>query len=253
LIICFKDVNAGVVGRGESTRVAIGAAGLELSIRDSWMSVKHARFERKMAGWTLYDDDSKNGCWVNGDPVHSVLLRDKDVVEVGSTFLVFRERMSEQASTALGWNPPTRSISATACPELLDSLCELRQVAESSLPILILGETGTGKELTARAVHDFSGRKGPFCAVNCAAIPMALAEAELFGYKKGAFTGAVEDRIGLIRSADGGTLFLDEVGELDLPIQAKLLRALQEREVLPVGATRPIQRLSVTWNVEAAV
>src|SRR5690606_18762975 len=104
----------------------------------------------------------------------------------------------------------------------------------SDLPVLITGESGTGKELLAGAIHrsDPKRRGGPFIAVNCGAISPGLAESELFGYKKGAFTGAHRDRKGLVRSAHGGTLFLDEIGELSLTLQAKLLRLLQENRVL---------------------
>lgn len=117
--------------------------------------------------------------------------------------------------------------------------------AASDLPVLITGETGTGKELVARALHRASGRAdAAFVAVNCAAIPLELMESELFGHRKGAFSGATSDRIGLIREADGGTLFLDEIGDMPLPMQAKLLRFLQEGEVTPLGG-RGAQKVDV--------
>ena len=115
------------------------------------------------------------------------------------------------------------------------------KVARSMAPVLVNGESGTGKELVARAIHEVSVRTGqPFVAVNCSAIPEQLLEAEFFGYRKGAFTGAMEDREGFFQAANGGTLFLDEIGDLPMPMQSKLLRAIQERSVRPVGAVAEV-------------
>ncbi len=115
------------------------------------------------------------------------------------------------------------------------------KVARSMAPVLVSGESGTGKELVARAIHEVSVRAGqPFIAVNCSAIPEQLLEAEFFGYRKGAFTGAMEDREGFFQAANGGTLFLDEIGDMPLPMQSKLLRAIQERSVRPVGAVSEV-------------
>lgn len=114
------------------------------------------------------------------------------------------------------------------------------QVAETNLSLLIQGETGTGKEVMAQWIHNKSGRKGSFIAVNCSAIPENLLESILFGHKKGAFTGAIKDQRGKFELAHGGTLFLDEIGDLPEPLQAKLLRAIQERKIEPLGAQREI-------------
>jgi two-component system response regulator PilR (NtrC family) len=115
------------------------------------------------------------------------------------------------------------------------------KVARSMAPVLVNGESGTGKELVARAIHEISARHAqPFVAVNCSAIPEQLLEAEFFGYRKGAFTGAMEDREGFFQAANGGTLFLDEIGDLPLSMQSKLLRAIQERSVRPVGAVSEV-------------
>jgi len=117
----------------------------------------------------------------------------------------------------------------------------LAKVARSQAPVYIAGESGVGKELVARTIHDEGARaNGPFVPVNCGAIPEQLVESELFGHKRGAFTGAYEDRVGLFQQADGGTIFLDEIGETSPAFQVKLLRVLQEGEVRPVGASRPV-------------
>ena len=116
----------------------------------------------------------------------------------------------------------------------------MRTAAASDLPIVLEGETGTGKELAARALHRWSGRSGPLSAVNCAALPEGLAEGELFGYRRGAFTGADRASAGFFRGAQGGTLLLDEVSDLPLALQAKLLRVLEEREVQPLGEIHPV-------------
>ncbi|MBX3157018.1 MAG: sigma 54-interacting transcriptional regulator [Deltaproteobacteria bacterium] len=115
----------------------------------------------------------------------------------------------------------------------------VREIARSAVNVLIQGETGVGKEVLATTIHDLSGRAGPFTRINCAALSDALLESELFGHEKGAFTGAVAARAGLLEAAAGGTVFLDEIGELPLAIQAKLLRAVEAREVIRLGSTRP--------------
>ncbi|MEM6733146.1 MAG: sigma-54 dependent transcriptional regulator, partial [Myxococcota bacterium] len=124
-------------------------------------------------------------------------------------------------------------------PKLLDVFGLLERVVDTDCNVLVTGESGTGKELIARAVHDASERRdGPFVTVNCAAIPSELMESEIFGHAKGAFTGATERRVGKFEAANGGTLFLDEIGEMDLALQAKLLRVLQDRQFTPVGEHR---------------
>jgi two-component system NtrC family response regulator len=142
-------------------------------------------------------------------------------------------RLESNGATVLG------SI-ITAAPEMLKVGKTIERVASADVSVMLLGASGTGKELLARAVHEKSGRKGEFIAINCAAIPENLLEAELFGYERGAFTGAVKSNIGKIEMAQGGTLFLDEVGDIPLPLQVKLLRFLQERVIERIGGRQPI-------------
>jgi Nif-specific regulatory protein len=141
-------------------------------------------------------------------------------------------------------------------PALLQALGELERVSQSQATVLLLGESGTGKELFARAVHLASGRKeGPFIKVNCSAIPDTLFESELFGHERGAFTGATQARTGWFEQAHGGTIFLDEMGELPLPLQAKLLRTLQEGTLVRLGGTREVRidvRLVAATNRDLA-
>jgi transcriptional regulator with GAF, ATPase, and Fis domain len=221
------------------------------------MSKEHARFVRAGGQWMVEDTGSKNGLLVNGEPCARGWLVDGALLEIGHTLLLFRETTFTGVGPPLvgGFSEPCTPVPgfATVSPSVTGELAKLARVARTPVPVVVEGETGVGKELLARAYHSLSGRSGPFVAVNCGALPETLVQSELFGYRKGAFSGAGEDRPGLVRSADGGTLFLDEIGELPLESQASLLRVLQEGEVLPVGATRPLKvdlRLIAATNRE---
>ena len=183
---------------------------------------------------SVTDNGSKNGTFVNRRPVGAAAqpLKDGDVLRVGDAFLVVRYAPLYPADSEI---PTLLGVA----PSMMALRSEIRRVAVDAAPVLLLGETGTGKELLARSLHDCSSRRGDFIAVNCAAIPQELAESQLFGHVAGAFTGA-KAYAGFFRAAQGGTLFLDEIGELPLPLQAKLLRVLQEHEVTPVGAVKPV-------------
>ncbi|HAJ13004.1 MAG: sigma-54 dependent transcriptional regulator [Hydrogenophaga sp.] len=161
-------------------------------------------------------------------------------LELRTSTRVLRQRSAEQMAQARSQFDFGRIVRSPGSP--LDAVCAMAErAARYDIPVLVLGESGTGKELLARAIHYASPRLGgPFEVENCAAIPDTLLESELFGHKRGAFTGAYEDHAGLFQRADGGTVFLDEIGETSPAFQVKLLRVLQEGEVRPVGAARPV-------------
>jgi sigma-54 dependent transcriptional regulator, acetoin dehydrogenase operon transcriptional activator AcoR len=232
------------LGRAGEREVARERDRLALGVPDGWMSQRHARLTRQLGRWVVEDLGSKNGVLVNGRRAELTVLDDGDLVELGHTLFLFcagrgpdEPLPADCRSDELAGDAPQL---ATFAAPLARRFADLGRVVAAALPVVIQGATGTGKELVARAAHELSGRAGAFVAVNCGALAPTLVESELFGYRKGAFSGAAEDRPGLVRSADRGTLFLDEIAELPASNQAALLRVLQEREVMPVGAARPI-------------
>jgi DNA-binding NtrC family response regulator len=238
------DVNEVVLGRGDARKVERSAGVLRLTVPDRWLSVTHARLRREGDRWRVEDAGSTNGTFLNGEPCREAVLSDGDALEMGHTELLFRQEarhakgvLDVDASTL---DPPSAEL-ATLLPSLAAELGRLPAIARSTVSVVIGGETGTGKEVVARAIHKLSLRQGPFVAVNCGAIPETLVESELFGHRKGAFSGATDNRLGLVRTADRGTLLLDEIGDLPAGAQAALLRVLQEREVLSVGSSEPVK------------
>jgi transcriptional regulator with GAF, ATPase, and Fis domain len=208
------------------------------------MSTAHAQLDHTGPKVVVSDLGSTNGTLVNGEPITSHALRDGDTLELGQTIFLYREvegaprgARSLDAGAAAASEPGF----ATLDPVLARALDLLARVAPSRLSILLLGETGTGKEVLARGLHKLSHRPGPFVAVNCGAIPQSLVESHLFGHVRGAFSGALKDEPGLVRAAQFGTLLLDEIGDLPASSQAALLRVLQESEVRPVGSTQTVK------------
>lgn len=243
----FGEVRLGRANaRGyEQIPVSGQPARLDVKVDDASMSSNHARIFKLLNGFVIEDCESKNGTRVNGERITRHVLEDADVIEVGRTFFIYRDSLLVASD-----DPPLFEVFAervtapglaTLVPTIAQSFKVLATIARTRLPILVTGETGTGKEVISRAIHSLSGRTGAFVAFNCAALPETLVEAELFGHRRGAFSDAKEDRLGLVRAADGGTLFLDEMGELKPPAQAALLRVLEEREVRPVGATSAVK------------
>jgi len=226
--------------RGRACRLGQGAAtigtdaGCELTLSDDRVSAKHLAVEAVESRFVVRDLGSTNGTWYEGSRITEV------TVPAGSTLLAGRTALRIEPEAQPLDLPPSQ---ARRFGELVGESLAMREVfavleriAVSDATLLVEGETGTGKELVARAVHDASPRRrGPFVAVDCGALPEGLLESELFGHVRGAFTGAANARSGMIVRADGGTLFLDELGRISPTLQARLLRVLEERVVRPLG------------------
>jgi sigma-54 dependent transcriptional regulator, acetoin dehydrogenase operon transcriptional activator AcoR len=228
-----------VIGREQ------GIVDLELQVPA--VSRKHAEIGWANGAYHVRDLGSRNGVIVNGRRVQGVALDDCDELRIGDAIFKFVEQDADQyAAYRLDGSMARGSTRRATQPSLLVGglqmdriVADLERIAPTPLSVVLRGASGTGKEVVASELHRLSGRVGRFTAVNCAAIPALLLESELFGFKRGAFSGADRDKPGLIRAADGGTLFLDEIGDMPLDAQAKLLRVLQAKEVLPLGATAP--------------
>jgi len=238
-----ETIELGRSGQFVAGRDGPGGSRLVIGLPDVWVSTSHAVLRYSSPSWTIEDMKSKNGTLINGRLERRAALADGDLIELGHSFFLFRQ--------ALGTSPdePTVLKSSdiqsqapgltTLVPCLAAEMRKLEAVAASTVSVVLQGESGTGKEVAATAIHRLSGRVGPFLPVNCGGLPETLIESELFGSRKGAFSGADKDRPGLVRSADRGTLFLDEIAELPASAQAALLRVLQDGEILPIGATQP--------------
>ena len=240
----LSDVYQVDIGRGDSgfaiaRNPGDNGARLSLELPDTRMSGRHARLVRELDRWHLSDLGSKNGTFVAGERVTQTALDDGAVIELGTTVLLFRSGSEVPAAElpSAGAADPDAPELATLEPALAATFATVRRLAPSDLSLLLQGQTGTGTEVVARAIHRLSGRSGAFVAVNCSAFPETLIASELFGVERGAYSGAHKSRRGLIRSAHQGTLFLDEIAELPLPSQAVLLRVLQDGLVTPVGGS----------------
>ena len=227
-------------------RLVIGREpGVDLELDVPAVSRRHAEIGWANGVYHVRDLGSRNGVIVNGRRVQGTALETCDEVRIGDAIFKFVERDAEylanyrlDGSMARGATRIAQQPSLLVGGLTMDRIVgQLERIAPTLLSVVLRGASGTGKEVVASELHRLSGRPGRFCAVNCAAIPAQLLESELFGFKRGAFSGADRDKPGLIRTADGGTLFLDEIGDMPLDAQAKLLRVLQSREVLPLGAT----------------
>jgi transcriptional regulator of acetoin/glycerol metabolism len=216
-----------LLGRGEAGTGQLDFPGV---------SRRHAEVSRQGPLYTIRDLGSTNGTFLNGERIQGSALSEGDVLRLGDAVAVVLRVRDELAPPRVE-EPIPGVLFGPGLNELLESV---RRLAADDLPIMIEGATGVGKEGIARALHELSGRKGALQAVNCGALPPNLAEAELFGHRKGAFTGAEQAGLGHVRAAHQGTLFLDELYDLAPAVQTKLLRVLQEKQVLPLGETRSV-------------
>lgn len=242
--LLLGDLSGVAIGRGSPCGIDVRASSAgrvaRIDLPDVAVSARHASLTRIGDAWLLDDQHSKNGTWVDGQPVdRRCRLVSGAIIEIGPYFFLFKDAAVHDPREVLTEDDlvAPHPLLATFSGELAATLQALLVVACSDVPILVLGETGVGKEVVATALHDMSRRVGPFVPVHLAAYPESIVGSELFGYRRGAFTGATVDRAGLVRSSHEGTLFLDEVGELPAAAQVALLRVLETREVLAFGAT----------------
>lgn len=216
--------------------LTFGRGGGDVSLDRPGISRRHARVERDAETWRVVDLESRNGSFVNGIAAGApAVLRDGDLVRFGPCLLL----VVDDADGFRGWRRGALAGPIVGGPAMDRARTFVSRVAASDLELLLVGETGTGKDVVATAVHQKSGVPGPLVSVNCAAVPSDLFESAFFGHRRGAFTGAQSDAPGYFRAAHDGTLFLDEIGDLALDGQAKLLRAIESGEVQPVGAAGP--------------
>jgi len=230
--------------------VDTGESEHRIGIPDPAVSARHARIEVREGRARIVDLGSRNGTWVGGARVEAAALSIGTCAIVGRSAVALEELELEEPIEVHNDEPIPGAIGRS--PVMGRLAASVRSYAALQAPVLVRGESGSGKEVVARALHQLSPRRnGPFQAVNLGALPRELAEAELFGHEKGAFTGAAGARPGVFELADRGTLLLDELGELPLDMQAKLLRVLETGEVRRLGARAPkqvdVRVVAATW------
>jgi transcriptional regulator with PAS, ATPase and Fis domain len=239
---CVSGAEAGQSWVFEQDLISLGAHHTcDVVLSDSTVSRRHAEIVRTRDGVVLRDIGSTNGTFVGPVRIKEVFLAPDTHFKVGLTELVFQSR--DEVVEVQPTNEDRFEDLVGASVAMRQVFGILDRVAPTNLTVLITGETGTGKELASRATHIRSKRaKGPLVVFDCSAVPENLIESELFGHKRGAFTGAIEARAGVFEMANKGTIFLDEIGELPLELQSKMLRVLEQREVRRIGAghARPV-------------
>lgn len=219
------------LGMNENTTIGSDSS-CQIQINEANINERHCRIEAKEMTYILRDLRSSSGTYLNDSKIVEAILQEGDILKIGSYELIFTSGEKDLTSFPLTsrnevWN---------------EELQSLAYVSKTDFPVLILGPSGTGKDVIAQTLHQCSLRKpGPFLSVNCSALSETLIESELFGHTKGSFTGAISDRKGAFEAARNGTLFLDEIGDLSYSLQSKLLRALENGEIRPVGADHNVK------------
>ena len=216
--------------------LSIGREGANLlRLDDGFVSRSHARIEKRAEKglYILRDMNSQNGVFLNGARIHQAILNNNDNIQIGKTQFTFSfER----------YNHKWRMLSQSRNKKWNETLSRIPHLALSDAPILIFGPSGSGKELIAQMIHSYSKRsKQNMVSINCSALTESLVESELFGHKKGSYTGSTGDRKGAFLAADKGTLFMDEIGDLPLQLQPKLLRSIEYQEIKPIGSDLPFK------------
>ncbi len=244
-VVVFEGPDAGKtfeLDASSPSRILLGTSpACQLQLTDSTVSRRHAAFEPTgNGGYRLKDLGSTNGTVVDGTRIVEVFVRGGETVRFGSSAVRLEAGLSthepEPLPSAMRFG---RTVGASVAMRRLYPLCE--RLANTRIPAIIEGETGTGKEVLAESLHEMSGSKGPFVVFDCTTVSASMLEAELFGHERGAFTGAVASRAGVFEEADGGTLLIDEIGDLDLPLQAKLLRLIDRQELRRVGGQKTVR------------
>lgn len=223
------------------SRVLVGQSpACSFRLNDRQVSRRHLACELEGELLRVSDMESTNGSWVNGIRVNDVLLGGGETIQLGTTRIEVKRLGDATAVPLTAATNFGRLVGGSAAMRKLYPMC--KKLAVADVPVVIEGETGTGKEVLAESLHEASLRaRGPFVVFDCTAVPPNLVESALFGHERGAFTGATEARKGVFEEADGGTLLIDEIGDLEIELQAKLLRALERSEVCRIGSNKWIR------------
>lgn len=232
---CYIEFDEQIVELGDFFSIGRHPSNHLVFFEDEFASQKHCRIEKKGAGYILKDLKSKNGTFLNGKEIIEAPLKAYDEIRVGDSFFTYRESLELDSKI-----PKEFYISKNT--KWKTDLEKIPAYGATDMPVLILGPSGSGKEYVARSLHFNSSRAyGELVSLNCSAFNEQLIESELFGHIEGAFTGATKSRKGAFQQAKGGTLLLDEIGDLPLSLQPKLLRALENNEIRPVGSDKTIK------------